>query len=327
MRNNPFFLIIICTLTFSFSNLTYSFISLPDSPFLLSSYTLHSPINITSDEDFLSLGFSGDGSASNPFIIENLLINSSAQWSIHIVSTTKHFIIRNCMLSSADIGIYIEDVAPGTALIENNIITSSLFGIVLSASYVTVTSNTIEGIAYDGITLHDSSNIVLSLNLIDGSEIGVRLISSQFVQIMNNTITNNLYGNQNHLSSDVVYHYNLFSNNTHHAIILEKNSNNSVISYNDFIDNNMDGVSQAYDDGYNNSWYDRETLEGNYWSDWIGKEFYPIEGSAGSLDNYPLYYPVHANIEQTPVRSLAPSIFIPLMLLAYFIKKRRFFKR
>ena len=58
-----------------------------------------------------------------------------------------------------------------------------------------------------------------------------------------------------------------------------------------FIDNFIGGTSQALDDGINNTWFDKNTNEGNYWSDWLGVGNYTIDGEANSEDPYPLSSP------------------------------------
>ena len=64
-----------------------------------------------------------------------------------------------------------------------------------------------------------------------------------------------------------------------------------IIHHNALIDNYLDGTSQARDsselDDIENIWYDEILLEGNYWSDWVSGVYY-IDGSAGSVDPYPL---------------------------------------
>ena len=74
--------------------------------------------------------------------------------------------------------------------------------------------------------------------------------------------------------------------NLKYGVKLESNGFN-IIHNNNFTDNMYEGSSQAYDDGFRNTWYDTETMEGNYWSDYDGTGNYSIDGSAGSVDLYP----------------------------------------
>jgi parallel beta-helix repeat protein len=87
------------------------------------------------------------------------------------------------------------------------------------------------------------------------------------------------------LSSDFnVLSWNLLYNNGF-GINLTSDSDNNLIHHNNFINNS--NSPQANDDGINNQWYDSETKEGNFWSDYSGSGDYLITGSAGSVDPYP----------------------------------------
>ncbi|MHA1520700.1 MAG: NosD domain-containing protein [Promethearchaeota archaeon] len=75
---------------------------------------------------------SQDGSVSNPYIIENLTINSSSQIGISIQNTDKHLIIQNCTIfddasNNVDEGIYLFSVVNIT--IRQNTIYNKYFGI------------------------------------------------------------------------------------------------------------------------------------------------------------------------------------------------------
>ncbi|GAH60871.1 unnamed protein product, partial [marine sediment metagenome] len=72
-------------------------------------------IKISSDQDFIDLGFSGTGSESDPYLIENLdITGDSYSDNIEIKNTTKFFVIQNCYLISGHHAISISDVALGT---------------------------------------------------------------------------------------------------------------------------------------------------------------------------------------------------------------------
>ncbi|MFW9849758.1 MAG: right-handed parallel beta-helix repeat-containing protein, partial [Candidatus Thorarchaeota archaeon] len=61
-------------------------------------------IYINTDNGFSSLGVPGDGSESNPYLIEDMQI-VSAGFCITIIGTRAYFIIRNCTLSGGGTGI------------------------------------------------------------------------------------------------------------------------------------------------------------------------------------------------------------------------------
>ena len=73
----------------------------------IQSRVLHPQILITSPTDFVTLGFSGNGSESTPFLIEDLLITSVGQdvWDASCIRIfgcpDTYYIIRNCMVSGS----------------------------------------------------------------------------------------------------------------------------------------------------------------------------------------------------------------------------------
>ena len=82
---------------------------------------------------------------------------------------------------------------------------------------------------------------------------------------------------------------NTVSDNLNYGISIEASLDNTVEG-NDFINNNPNGLSQAYDDGLSN------IFENNYWDDWTSPDSdsdgivdnpYAIDGSANNADPYP----------------------------------------
>ncbi|MCG3224152.1 MAG: right-handed parallel beta-helix repeat-containing protein [Candidatus Heimdallarchaeota archaeon] len=188
------------------------------------SLTPHDPISILCDSDFgpSKYNFPGSGVEKDPYIITGYRITSTLSSGIHISDTTKYFIIRNCHVNTNCSGIYIGDVADGTAIVINNICNNNNIG----------------------ISLDNSDFCILS--------------------------------------------YNLLQENENYGVHLFSNSDNNIIHHNTFVDNNLGGTSQAFNYGSANTWYDVETLEGNWWSDWSGTGSYSIDGPSGSIDPYPL---------------------------------------
>ncbi|NPD88910.1 MAG: hypothetical protein HGN29_09295 [Asgard group archaeon] len=121
-------------------------------------------------------------------------------------------------------------------------------------------------------------------------------------------------------------HSNLFFKNKEYGIKINGGSWYNILHHNNFTDNNTPGNSQAYDGGKETLWYEKETKEGNYWSDWKGRGKYRIDGSANSKDPYPLDINLH------PFRSKVPYIVLPscllllvigVLLYGFVIRKRR----
>ena len=241
------------------------------------------PILITSDNEFSVHMFSGNGSAENPYIIENLTIEArgSMAYGISIKNTHVFFIIRNCYVKSEYIGINVLNIAPNTAQILNNYV-ESLSG---------------DG---GGIGVGGSNNCTIIGNTATNFAQGIHLNEASLCLIQNNIIYNNTYQGINiRYSSDNIVVGNTISNHNQHGLALVGTSNNNLL-YNNILTQNgldqeysIDGertgeiFSQAYDEGANNLWYHAATEQGNWWGDYQGAGAYPIDGPSGSVDSFP----------------------------------------
>ncbi len=152
-------------------------------------YAISSPIVITSDIELISHSSSGNGSKSNPYILSNFEIYASGEIGISISSTTCHFLIIDCLITDGNFGIYIYNVAPGTANVVNNeCIYSSIDGIYVESSPgVNITGNTVSSNTERGIRIIDCSNSIIDKNI--GNYCGRSAINIQFSDYVN--ITNN----------------------------------------------------------------------------------------------------------------------------------------
>ncbi|GAG80118.1 unnamed protein product, partial [marine sediment metagenome] len=166
-------------------------------------------------------------------------------------------------------------------------------GISLEVSgYSTLINNTCMNSSEAGICLDGSEKTKIIDNTCYGSiDEGILIEDSNECEIVNNYISNNLgWGIILHRSDGCLLYFNLLQENGGYGIYIQDSENN-LIHNNNFVDNNLGGTSQAYDDGTNNNWYDLTYFEGNYWSDWIGTGNYSIDGSAVTVDLYPLDEP------------------------------------
>ncbi|MCE7743357.1 MAG: hypothetical protein GOP50_12975 [Candidatus Heimdallarchaeota archaeon] len=141
-------------------------------------------IKISNDENFTDYGFSGIGTAEEPYRIENLSIETNNDIGIFIENTTKFFVIENCTIEAIYCAIYIFNIAEGTALIENN---------------------TLSGIFYHDIFLESSSSLEVINNICYGSDYyspapfevlnsGIKLERSHNTKVLNNNCSSNMYG-------------------------------------------------------------------------------------------------------------------------------------
>jgi parallel beta-helix repeat protein len=297
-----------------------------------SAYTPHAPIYIDGNTDFANQsaieGWAGDGSQSDPYIIEGYEIDASTAHGIESKNTDVFFVIRDCYIhdggTSFD-GIFFANVSYGEVwdsnlsynkygianyapssnnIISNNIIESNNnWGIVLAGSSNTVINNSIHSNLGDGIWLVGSSNTIFN-NSISNNYNGIHISFSLGDNIISNNriYSNNYNGIYLDTSESNTISGNNISSNMNYGIYFEL-SNDNKIYYNNIIDN----TNQAYDDGGVNSWSLSYPGGGNYWNDYIGIDSFKgpnqdipgsdgfgdtpytdIDGGAGAKDMYPL---------------------------------------
>jgi parallel beta-helix repeat protein len=139
----------------------------------------HSPIYISGNSAFTSANgvTAGNGSATNPYIIERWNITGTAQYGlVALVGTTAHAIIRNLVLSnsggcSQPDGFYFSGVS--NVLIANSTVSN----------------------ANDGILLSGSTNITIVGSAFTRNCLDIEIQSSSNLNIINDTITDYGYGN------------------------------------------------------------------------------------------------------------------------------------
>jgi parallel beta-helix repeat protein len=162
------------------------------APNSITKLTSSSVIHVDNDAQLASLissnGWSGTGTISNPYIIENLLINASGgPNAVFIGNTSAYIIVRYCSLSGAVYSSLPFRAGCGIALyharnatVENN--------------YCSWNKN--------GIWLYSSSGIILSNNDCTGNEYGIGTYSwSNGNTISNNNCSGNKYGIYAHQSN------------------------------------------------------------------------------------------------------------------------------
>ena len=311
------------------------------------SYITHGAISITNNDNFTDYAFPGFGTLEDPYIIEGYSIITTNEIGINIEGTSKHFVIRNCYVNAGRRGINIEDVALGTvtvinnicmdnsfefgirlykgsnAIITNNTCISSRDGInVHTSTGVTLTDNTCISNSYHGIKLEFSNSANLTNNTFSGNGFsGIFSWYSSFLTILNNTCKSNEIGIRLSNSDSGIIAYNLLQENEQYGTFLDLTSDNNVIHHNTFVDNNLEGTSQALDDGTNNKWYDDIKEEGNHWSSWFGG-VYLIDGSTGSVDPFPLSEAINPPIISEFRKIYAIPVTLLVCLIFIVLKKR-----
>jgi parallel beta-helix repeat protein len=220
----------------------------------------HSPILISGDDDFKVQAayenWTGNGNATNPFIIENYIINAS-EVLIDIRHTSCYFEIKNNYLSGINRlspGIHLDDVSHGS--ISNNFIFECQDGIQLdNSSKVILHENLINRNLGAGIWLNDEShnNIILGNFVFNNGWNGIEIGSATCYSnvIISNTCYNNSYcGIWTCSISDSIVTKNNVYNNRFGIFLLASSGNNTLIS-NQIHKNTADGLSLwASEDNY-----------------------------------------------------------------------------
>jgi len=182
--------------------------------------------NIDFHQNALDYNFTGDGSLSDPYVIENYIIYATIGHGVHIKNTNLHFIIRDVTVNDGKLnsyyGFYFENVTNG--FLEDNIAHNNLYGIYIKNSFNnTLIANTVVGNT-NGVTLNCSYFNLFSANIITDNRHGFSLESSYNNTIYDNEVTDNTYLGF-YLSSS---HNNTFTENT-----ATGNLNGFTLSYSD----------------------------------------------------------------------------------------------
>jgi parallel beta-helix repeat protein len=174
----------------------------------------------------------------------------------------------------------------------NQIFTITHIGLYFQESAnLTVINSQFENIDIFSIRLQNSNFSDISSNLMSDSRYTLYLFNSHENIIRTNNFQLNFFGPFITASSQFnIIDYNFFYNNTNEGIYLESGAFN-VIHHNSFYFNNLLGTSQALDNGQNNTWYDEELSEGNFWNEHnTSTGPYPISGISNSFDPFPLNF-------------------------------------
>ncbi|MFX1393618.1 MAG: NosD domain-containing protein, partial [Promethearchaeota archaeon] len=260
----------------------------------------------------------GNGTLSEPYIIENVTINGQRLDGIScitILNSNVHFIIRNCIIynsgtiySSNDAGIKLVNVSNGT--IVNNYCSNNSIGInLIESSYNIISGNTIYNNSNYGIHLVDNSdNNEISENSINENIYsGILVYSRNSLICEDNIISKNNVSNNDEKgiaitsSSDNNITENILSHNGKYgAYLFDSLSNNIYKNY--FIENEVHAGDDSDPDlGFN---YWNSPIIGNYWDNHstgdIGgngiddNAYTYIKGFAGAIDNLPIHgNPLH----------------------------------
>jgi parallel beta-helix repeat protein len=204
-------------------------------------------------------------------IFANNTIYNITQVGLWIIQSNNTAI--NNTIFDCDTGIYLDNVA-FCNISFNRIYNNVENGVLLGYAYNnTLLNNFLYNNGQDGISAHDSLNNTFSQNtLYNNSQSGIYLYHSSD----NNTIANNSIVMNRNYGVHIDSYYGITINN--------------IVQWNDFINNNESGGSQAFDDNPVN------TFENNYWNEWVSPDGdkngivddpYTIAGAANNKDFTP----------------------------------------
>ncbi len=236
-----------------------------------------SPMTIDNDPDFETYEFPGDGSAGNPYRIENYNITTNGDYCLNFGGyTTKHFIIQNCFLKTdTNYAIYLgkyQDMAEDTVNIENNIIISTgndalkidgaiggkiqenfLIGFTASLTVRANFTYVKDNMCYSEIGIHvlDSYGVKLERNACNETTgTGIRVENSNGIIIVHNNCSNNAdVGIVIDNSIDLIISNNYLVSNFFGMLI--SGSSGSLITNNSFDTSSSYGLSMSLSTGLN----------------------------------------------------------------------------
>jgi parallel beta-helix repeat protein len=229
---------------------------------IISAYTIRAQISIMSNGDFTNASgvVWGNGTATDPYIIEGWDINNGGGLGIYIYGATVFFIIRNCYLHGSGGGD----------------------GICLSySSNAKVINNTCFN-TFSGMWLETMTGCEVYNNTLLNNKDGIGIYGQCSISIHNNNFSNNINDGINIWSYSYGSSSNTIWNNTFY------HNHGAGDTYNP-------AQIQAIDNEDGNKWNSLKGY-GNYWSDWKAPDVnangiidmsYSISGSAGAKDNFP----------------------------------------
>ena len=161
------------------------------------SYTIHSPINITSNADFanqaLKEGWTGNGSKTNPYVIENYNITANGT-KITIQNTSVYFLIQNIVTNE----LICTDLNASTLLQIScyKYFTDKLASIFLNnVSNGIINAIKITDYSESGMYIGNSSNLIIENNDIIGIDTFSYSSLQNGIYLIKNSINNSLINN------------------------------------------------------------------------------------------------------------------------------------
>jgi parallel beta-helix repeat protein len=188
----------------------------------------------------------GNGTYSEPYVIQDLIISKSSGICILINNSNVYFKIQNCTLYTNYIAIRLINVKNSKII---NSTVDACTGIFLSnCENNSISENTVNLNECCGISLENSNNNTISENLINNNYHGISLEFSDNNTISGNRATNNYrYGIISNNSNTNKFIINNLTDHLYGIYLI--NSNYNTISGNNAIDNHYGGFYLSYCEG------------------------------------------------------------------------------
>jgi parallel beta-helix repeat protein len=180
-----------------------AFVVVSSAPFLIGrgiesdvsktmSMATHDSISIVGDAEFASLatseGWPGDGTPSDPYMIEGLEISTADPYALSIADTSASFVVTGCSLVGASGSVMLQNVLDG--VVHGNALTGAGYAVVLAHSPGNAVTNNTCAVSGYAVSAWESDDIVLANNTISSSiGMGVEIIDCSNVTLSANAMT------------------------------------------------------------------------------------------------------------------------------------------
>ena len=207
-----------------------------------------SPLIINGNLDLASQASEGNGTVSNPYIIQNKQIDAGGNGTcILIQNTNKYFTLKNCSLRNSrgaypnNVGIYLKNVTLG--YIVNNTIYNCFYGILLYYCKNNKIENNSISYGSAGINSWSSYKNQFLRNNLHKNHSGIAFYESNKNSIINNTASENTYGFYiDYYNDDNIIVGNSGNNNNDTGLLLGWDSQNNTLKNNIFNYNKIYGI-------------------------------------------------------------------------------------
>jgi parallel beta-helix repeat protein len=154
--------------------------------------TPHAPIYIDDNSDFETLGFSGEGTVIDPYLISGLNINSTINGvaAINITNTDVHFFIMHCWLTANDTTVIVFDSVSHGRIWNNTILDSERGVATYHSDDLTIFDNLFYSFSWTGVYMEDCTLSTLENNNCTTCFVGLHIEQSDNIFVEDNYCIN-----------------------------------------------------------------------------------------------------------------------------------------